>query len=114
MIFKNINHVIVEITMYSLKCVFQLQSLTNKRYKFITKCVTPNCPWRIYVSFVGGEKQLLQIKTYNLKHNCQRVKVNTDATLSWLCMEYLERFKKNPKMKVKEIREKHTLLRGYD
>ncbi|CAA0836454.1 Unknown protein, partial [Striga hermonthica] len=65
------------------------------------RCQKP-CPWKLYASFIKEEGRVA-IKTLVAEHTCYRDIKTRQATSSWVAKEFLDKFRKKPRMKVADL-----------
>ncbi|CAL9001438.1 unnamed protein product [Prunus brigantina] len=69
------------------------------------------CDWLLYASYVG-KGPTTRIKTYQLKHVCERMQKTKFATSSWLAQRFDEDLRDNPNMSVSDFMK--IVRKNYD
>jgi hypothetical protein len=97
---------------------FQLRVVKSDRSRFIAKCNTEGCPWRVHVAKCHGVPTFT-VRTLQAEHTCEGVQDlhHQQATVNWVARSVEARLRDNPQIKPKEIlqdiRDQHGVAVSY-
>ena len=104
MTFSNATEAREAIPKYSVAKGKDIRIKPNEPTKIRGRCKYPGCPFMVFIS-KDGKNGGMSVKTLNPEHNCFRVFKNSRATASFLANYFKEHIYKNPRNKVKDMRE---------
>ena len=87
---------------YGIKniCVMNFRPSNKKKYKAVCK---KRCPFYIWTSPMVTDKNTMQIKSGNLKHECTRDHNIRHVSAKWIAQNYLDQFRADPSWSVAGI-----------
>lgn len=97
---------------------FQLRVVKSDRSRFIAKCSTEGCPWRVHVAKCH-DAPTFTVRTLQAEHTCEGVQDlhHQQATVNWVARSVEARLRDNPQIKPKEIlqdiRDQHGVAVSY-
>lgn len=97
---------------------FQLRVVKSDRSRFIAKCSSEGCPWRVHVAKCHGVPTFT-VRTLHGEHTCEGVQDlhHQQATVNWVARSVEARLRDNPQIKPKEIlqdiRDQHGVAVSY-
>ncbi|XP_047091561.1 uncharacterized protein LOC124703389 [Lolium rigidum] len=97
---------------------FQLRVVKSDRSRFIAKCSTEGCPWRVHVAKCH-DVPTFTVRTLQAEHTCEGVQDlhHQQATVNWVARSVEARLRDNPQIKPKEIlqdiRDQHGVAVSY-
>ncbi|KAK3229107.1 hypothetical protein Dsin_000988 [Dipteronia sinensis] len=68
---------------YALQEDINYKKMKNDYNRLTYKCENEGCPWRLHASNMLNDV-IMQLKTYNNKHECHRVYRSEDARSKWI------------------------------
>lgn len=106
MVFKDGKEFKEAIYKYSAFIKRELKIIRNEPKRIRVKCkAVAKCPWQIYGSY-SKQARGIQIKSFKEEHNCPLSFTDKMVTVKLIATKYEKAIKDNPKMSLKDLKER--------
>ncbi|KAK2648282.1 hypothetical protein Ddye_015771 [Dipteronia dyeriana] len=109
-LFNNLQHFRQVLRDFVVQEGFELKRIKNDKKRYTTECAFDGCSWRIHASPID-DKTTFMIKTMQVRHSCQKVHKNHEATSVWVARRFKPLIEENPDIDVKFL--DHEIHRIY-